>query len=192
MSKDHGDVYCAGCHDSPHAIAPSREANDGIKFVALQGDNGPLDTCIVCHAVAPAGTGPHGMAAPTVRDFTFEPDRFGVQEPGAHAVYTHTLRNIGNVSDTYGVEWTTSQAWADVVMKVGGSISTLPVTLMSGDAAIVEVTVTVPSTETVRGSIDRTVVTATSLLNPSLAKTVSDVTLVPRAYAYLPIIARQQ
>jgi hypothetical protein len=64
MSKDHGDVYCAGCHDSPHAIAPSREANDALKFIGWQGGNGPLRKCTVCHATWPEGEGPHGLTAP--------------------------------------------------------------------------------------------------------------------------------
>jgi hypothetical protein len=59
QATGHGGIYCAGCHDSPHAIAPSRESNDAIKFLALQGTNGPLHTCTVCHLSAPAGPGPH-------------------------------------------------------------------------------------------------------------------------------------
>lgn len=61
MSFEHGDIYCAGCHDSPHAIAPSREPNDQIKFLDLQGTPGTLATCTVCHATAPTAPGPHGI-----------------------------------------------------------------------------------------------------------------------------------
>ncbi len=64
MSKEHGGIYCEACHDSPHAIAPSREPRDGIKFVGLQGHAGTLETCTVCHATQPTGSGPHGMDAP--------------------------------------------------------------------------------------------------------------------------------
>ncbi len=70
MSKEHGGIYCAACHDSPHAIAPSSQPNDAIKFVALQGHNGPLDTCTVCHATQPDGAGPHGSTAPPGPDPT--------------------------------------------------------------------------------------------------------------------------
>ncbi len=66
MSSGHGGVRCAGCHDSPHAIAPSREANDALKFIALQGHAGTLDTCTVCHATEPTQDGPHGLAASVV------------------------------------------------------------------------------------------------------------------------------
>lgn len=67
MSKGHGGVYCEGCHDSTHAIAPSRESNDSIKFVAWQGHAGTLDECTVCHATQPAGNGPHNNPAPHYR-----------------------------------------------------------------------------------------------------------------------------
>ena len=52
-SRGHGGIYCAGCHDSPHAFAPSREPNDGIKFIQLQGHTGTLRDCTVCHLTKP-------------------------------------------------------------------------------------------------------------------------------------------
>ncbi|HOA12329.1 MAG TPA: hypothetical protein PKH54_12965 [Myxococcota bacterium] len=55
MSKGHHGVYCAACHDSPHAIAPSREANDGIKFMELQDGEGPVKDCTLCHGFKPSG-----------------------------------------------------------------------------------------------------------------------------------------
>jgi hypothetical protein len=67
MSKEHGGIYCEACHDSTHAIAPSREPNDAIKFIAWQGHTGTLDTCSVCHASQPTEPGPHGSLAPHYR-----------------------------------------------------------------------------------------------------------------------------
>ncbi|MFZ5880884.1 MAG: S-layer homology domain-containing protein [Chloroflexota bacterium] len=62
FSTEHGGLYCEACHDSTHAIAPSREVNDSLKFITLQGKNGPIDRCQVCHTTVPAtGTGPHGI-----------------------------------------------------------------------------------------------------------------------------------
>ncbi len=60
-SKGHGGLYCEACHDSTHAIAPSREPNDAIKFTQLQGHGGPLDTCTVCHVTQPTGLAPHQL-----------------------------------------------------------------------------------------------------------------------------------
>ena len=59
FSTGHGDLYCAACHDSPHAVAPSRVAADGIKFRQLQGSNGPLEKCTVCHTTEPSGAISH-------------------------------------------------------------------------------------------------------------------------------------
>ncbi len=61
FSTGHGGLYCEACHDSTHAIAPSSRSQDAIKFKMLQGHNGPLDTCTVCHLTEPSGPGPHGQ-----------------------------------------------------------------------------------------------------------------------------------
>jgi len=66
FSTGHGGLYCESCHDSTHAIAPSTQANDAIKFMALQGGPGPLRSCTVCHATQPHGAGPHGMLPPAI------------------------------------------------------------------------------------------------------------------------------
>jgi len=61
LSKNHGDLYCAACHDSAHATAPSSEPRDNIKFIDLQGHSGTLYECTVCHATQPEEAGPHGI-----------------------------------------------------------------------------------------------------------------------------------
>ncbi len=53
FSTGHGGVYCEGCHGSTHAISPSRERNDDLRFIALQGSPGPLKKCTVCHTTMP-------------------------------------------------------------------------------------------------------------------------------------------
>jgi hypothetical protein len=60
-STGHGGVYCSGCHDSPHAIAPTTQANDAIKFIAWQGFQGTLRKCTVCHVTQPTQPGPHNI-----------------------------------------------------------------------------------------------------------------------------------
>ncbi len=74
-STGHGGVRCAGCHDSPHAIAQSSQPNDAIKFIAWQGHAGTLDTCTVCHATNPTEPGPHGLLSPDgVKEHVYMPD----------------------------------------------------------------------------------------------------------------------
>ncbi len=63
QSKGHGGLYCSACHGEPHAIAPSREANDNVQNIALQGYAGTLNKCSVCHGITPTGAGPHGVVA---------------------------------------------------------------------------------------------------------------------------------
>jgi hypothetical protein len=192
MSKEHGGVYCAACHDSPHAIAPSRETNDRIKFIQLQGHAGTLDTCTVCHSVAPAGEGPHGVTAPVQRSFSFQPNHLRIADPGAQLVYTHTLRNSGNLSDTYDLAWHSSQNWAEPPdVRVGGVGIMLPVALEPGQMALVALTVNIPDTEAVRGLKDSTAITAASVTSPSLVGHVTDTTLVARMRLYLPLLLSQ-
>lgn len=58
-STGHGGVYCEACHNSTHAILPSRENNDNLQSIALQGYAGTIETCTVCHLTDPGTGGPH-------------------------------------------------------------------------------------------------------------------------------------
>ncbi len=183
MSREHGGVYCEGCHDSTHAIAPSSQPKDGLKFISLQGHHGPLDTCTVCHSVWPTGAGPHGILPAPMRMFSFTPNHGSFVDPGAQVIYTHTLMNTGSLSDTYQLSWSRTQLWTSVS-------PTMPITLTSGQTSVVTVTVNVPNDRSVIGQYDTTMITATSSLSPTLSTVVTDITLVPRAKVFLPVILR--
>ena len=58
-STGHGGLYCEACHNSTHAILPSREANDNLQSIALQGYAGTIEVCTVCHLTQPETEGPH-------------------------------------------------------------------------------------------------------------------------------------
>ena len=62
-SRGHGGLFCSACHGEPHAIVTSRVARDNVQNIALQGRAGTLNSCEVCHGVAPSGAGPHGIFA---------------------------------------------------------------------------------------------------------------------------------
>ncbi len=49
-AKGHGAVYCAGCHGSPHAMVPSREASDNYQAVQYQGVAKSIGSCGGCHS----------------------------------------------------------------------------------------------------------------------------------------------
>ncbi len=184
MSKDHGGLYCEACHDSTHAIAPSTLPNkDGLKFFQLQGHNGPIDACNVCHSSLPTGAGPHGILAPQTRSFTFSPNRSSTPDPGATVIYTHTLLNTGNLTDTYQLQWSSTQLWSNVT-------AVTPMTLTPGQPNLVTVTVAIPNNNNVIGQHDTTLITVTSMSSPSLQTIVTDFTLIPSARIFLPIILR--
>ncbi|MCM2315201.1 MAG: Ig-like domain-containing protein [Thermoanaerobaculia bacterium] len=62
-SRGHGGLFCPACHGAPHAIAPSRKANDDGQSIAISGSPGVIGECSACHASVPTSTtgGPHGM-----------------------------------------------------------------------------------------------------------------------------------
>jgi hypothetical protein len=70
-ARGHGGVLCSNCHNSPHAIFPSREAVDNRVMVDLQGHAGTLSDCTVCHGIVPSGPGPHGLTPTSVEDEVF-------------------------------------------------------------------------------------------------------------------------
>ncbi|NQU44968.1 hypothetical protein HQ520_16910 [bacterium] len=65
QSTGHGGMYCAACHNSPHAILPTVMEKDNIQAVRLQGVAAEIRDCRVCHVVNPSGAGPHGLRAAT-------------------------------------------------------------------------------------------------------------------------------
>lgn len=84
-SKGHGKMFCAGCHGSPHAILPSREASDNAQNIHLQGRAGVLRDCRVCHALLIPVWGPHGIGF----DVTDAPDE-------TMPTHTRLLQNYPN------------------------------------------------------------------------------------------------
>jgi hypothetical protein len=47
--RGHGNIYCASCHDSPHAMYPSREASDNYQPLHYQNSSKTIGSCGVCH-----------------------------------------------------------------------------------------------------------------------------------------------
>jgi hypothetical protein len=74
-SIGHGGLYCESCHNSTHAILPSREVRDNLQTIALQGYAGTITECTVCHGLSvPTGAGPHGLACALSADVDSDGD----------------------------------------------------------------------------------------------------------------------
>ncbi len=64
FSRGHGSLVCSACHGSTHAEFPSRERNDNLANIGLQGHIGQLVECATCHGTAQPisrSGGPHGL-----------------------------------------------------------------------------------------------------------------------------------
>ena len=48
----HGNLYCAACHQSPHAMVPSREAADNYQAQQYQDRSVTIGSCRVCHGTS--------------------------------------------------------------------------------------------------------------------------------------------
>ena len=111
------------------------------------------------------------------------PDRNGVATPGSMIVYQHTLTNTGNSADVFDVTHASSQGW---VVQVNP-----PLDLNAGQAATINITVTVPTT-VISGTIETTVITATSRANAGQFASVTDTTttIITTRNLYLPMILK--
>jgi uncharacterized repeat protein (TIGR01451 family) len=137
-------------------------AGDLMNKVRVTTDEGALDetTLLTVTAIADAA-------------MTLTPDRTRDADPGP-VVYTHTLTNQGPIQDVFSLTHRTSQGW-DVTYRPN------PVALgyrgQPDASATVRITVTVPA-GTLSDTLDVTVLTATSDVDPDVSVSVTDTTLV--------------
>jgi hypothetical protein len=54
-ATDHGGMYCAGCHGSPHAMTPTNQATDNYQSIQYQGKAMTIGDCRVCHNTSRGG-----------------------------------------------------------------------------------------------------------------------------------------
>ena len=64
-STGHGGLYCAACHNSPHAELPTSKARDAVQAMRVQGTATYIRDCMVCHTTMPTSPGPHGYLPPS-------------------------------------------------------------------------------------------------------------------------------
>ncbi|MDF7826561.1 PKD domain-containing protein [Pontiellaceae bacterium B12227] len=129
FSTGHGDLQCATCHGSPHAIYPSVHVNDNIQNVDMQGHKGTVSDCMNCHVSLPLtfNGGPHGMHP--VGDTPFAVKRDGWPEDWFHgkAKEDHNLGSLQSCKDCHGADWNgtvLSLAQGDRTIVVGDGMGT--------------------------------------------------------------------
>ena len=90
-STGHGGLKCEACHGSTHAEYPSREANDNVQSIAVQGHAGTVQECVACHATVPTTVngGPHGMHPIGSQWVSRHKDSVGTAAARAECAYCH-------------------------------------------------------------------------------------------------------
>ena len=48
-ARGHGNLYCAACHGSPHAMIPTSQASDNAQAIQYTGKAYPIGSCAACH-----------------------------------------------------------------------------------------------------------------------------------------------
>ncbi len=91
---------------------------------------------------------------PTIYEISVTPNNSGTGLPGEVLTYQHTVTNLGNITETFAVGVTSSQAWFVAVNP-----NTL--NLAPGEQAQITVTVPIPASAA-PGTVDETVVTVST------------------------------
>jgi hypothetical protein len=98
----HGGIYCAGCHGSPHAMIPSREASDNYQALQYQGFTGAVKTlgsCGVCHA---SSRGEEGHIS-----------KFGEVHGGSNPEHRMSCHVCHTVVQSDSAKWPHAYGWTD-------------------------------------------------------------------------------
>ncbi len=107
------------------------------------------------------------LLAPRGPGLSFVPSHSGVALAGQTATYTHTLTNLGPLTDTFQLSHASSRGWTVT--------HTPALTLGAGLSATLAVQVAVPA-DALSGTVEATVLTATSQLGPTVWAAVTDTT----------------
>ena len=124
------------------------------------------------------GTVTNTTTVNTVFGLLLEPDKSGSGDPGQTVVYTHTLTNQTNITDTFNIVASSS-------LGFGTGLAPLPpITVGAGASTTLTLSVTIPA-GTLAGRTDTTSVTATSQTDTSVTGTAVNATTVNTVYGLL-------
>jgi len=90
----HGDLSCPACHGSPHAMVPSRVAQDNYQAIQYQGKALSLGSCAVCHSSSKG----EGLSE-------FLQEHGGTGNPSACGVCHTTITTVNTAYWPHHFEW---------------------------------------------------------------------------------------
>jgi hypothetical protein len=157
---------------NPQFFAPGAGEN-----YRLSGDSPGVDACLAGLPVdldgvsRPFGGGYDVGAYEYAYSVELAPDRSGSGKPSSIVIYTHTLSNTGGITDAYTLSAQSSQGWVVAIDP------TPTVMLGNGLSTPVTVTIAIPP-GALSGTVDTTVITATSIADPNVTACVTETTTV--------------
>jgi uncharacterized repeat protein (TIGR02543 family) len=122
-----------------------------------------------------AGTATNETTVMAVFGLDLTPNNVGQGDPGQTLVYTHTLTNLTNITDTFSLQASSSAGFGTLLDP------DTPIVLAPGGSTMVTLTVTIPA-GTAANTVDVTSVTATSQTNSSVSGTAVNTTSVNAVY----------
>jgi hypothetical protein len=119
------------------------------------------------------------------------PDHTRQANAGQPITYDHILTNTGTTTDTFLVEFTSTQHWPTELVGEGypTGTSVLPLQVGSQLTAHFQVSLAVPSG--VVSITETTIVTATSQISPTVYDIATDTTIVGPSRVYLPLLMKR-
>lgn len=119
------------------------------------------------------------------------PDHTRQANAGQIITYDHILTNTGTTTDTFLVEFTSTQHWSTELVGEGYQTGTLVLPLQVGSqlTASFQVSLTVPP-----GAVsitETTIITATSQISPTVHDIATDTTIVGPSLVYLPLVMKR-
>jgi hypothetical protein len=89
---DHGGLYCAACHGSPHAMTPTAQSTDTYQPILYQGKAKTIGDCGVCHNTSRGGGNDFANEHGNVRPSACNVCHTGFQNVGATANWPHQFQ----------------------------------------------------------------------------------------------------
>ncbi len=121
------------------------------------------------------------IIVPHVSGVALSPNHTDSANPNSVVTYTHILTNTGNDPDTFDIAHHSSQGWIVAYDT--------PINAGYGQTATVVISVTVPA-GVISGTVDTTVITATSQADTNVWASATDTTIIGGAQIYLPLILK--
>jgi uncharacterized membrane protein len=187
LSSSHGWTVNLLQPTTPVALTAGQTATVEIELVVPAGTGGLVDVVTVT-ATSQADANVYDTAIdtttiPLTPGVSLTPSNVREVYTNTVVVYTHVLINTGNGADTFDLTALSSEGWTVVV-------SPLSVTLAAGASCPIAVNITVP-VSAISGTIDTTIITATSRADTNVFDTASDVSTVSRRKrVFLPLVLK--